>query len=154
MEKWPILDHHQGQTPFEKSQFFDFYTSCFYTFERCFIRSPISFNPFSWPLLPQSKKMEKWPILDHHQGQTPFEKSQFFDFYTSCFYTFERCFIRSPISFNPFSWPLLPQSKKMEKWPILDHHQGQTPFEKSQFFDSYTSCFYTLERRFIRSPSS
>ena len=39
--------------------------------------------------------------------------------------------------------------KKLEKWPFLDQNHGLTPLEKCQFFDFWTSCFYSLERRFL-----
>ena len=40
----------------------------------------------------ENGKMEKWPFLEQKKGLTPLEKSQFFDFKTSCFCSLERLF--------------------------------------------------------------
>ena len=37
----------------------------------------------------------------------------------------------------------------MENWPFLDQNHGLTPLKKCQFSTFWTSCFYSLERRFF-----
>ena len=43
----------------------------------------------------------------------------------------------------------MPKKRKLEKWPFLDQNHGLTPLEKCQFWTFWTSCFYSLERRFF-----
>ena len=78
---------------------------------KVFFRSRIPKKTFSFPILPKKKMFEKWPFLDQNHGLTPLEKCPFFDFldfmffqprkvffrcrisfWTSCFYSLERCF--------------------------------------------------------------
>ena len=37
----------------------------------------------------------------------------------------------------------------MEKCPFLHQNHGLTPLEKCQFFNFWTCCFYSLQRRFL-----
>ena len=41
------------------------------------------------------------------------------------------------------------EKKHLEKWPFLDQNHRLSPFEKCQFFDFKTSCFFSLEGRFF-----
>ena len=75
------LDQKYGLTPLEKTKFFDFFNIWFLQLRKAFFRSRISYNIFPWPRLPKKKKMKKSPILNQNHGLTPFEKSQFFDFF-------------------------------------------------------------------------
>ena len=93
--------------------------------------------------------MEKWPIFEQKHGATPLEKCQCFDFLNFLFLLPRNAFFRSRISKNRFSWPILPKKKKMEKWPIFEQNHRLTPLEKYQFFEFWTSCFYSLEISFI-----
>ena len=67
--------------PFGKISIFGlkFQTSCFYSLESCLFVLEYR-KTFSYPVIPQEKKVVKWPILDQNHGLTPLEKSQFFDF--------------------------------------------------------------------------
>ena len=93
--------------------------------------------------------MEKWPFLDQNQGLTPLEKSQFFDFKTSCFYSLERCFF--VLVYRKRHFPgLYCLKKKLEKWSFLDQKHGLTRLKKNGHFSTFwTACFYRLERRFF-----
>ena len=84
MEKWPIFGQNHGRTPLEKSQFFDFSASCFYSIERRFFALEKRKTHFTG-LDCFKKKTEKWPILDQNHGLTPLEKSQFSDFFNILF---------------------------------------------------------------------
>ena len=66
MEKWPIFHQNHGLTPWEKSQFLDFFNFLFLQAKNAFFVL--------------RKSMEKWPIFDENHGLTPLQKSQFFDF--------------------------------------------------------------------------
>ena len=77
----------------------------------------------------------------------PFGKMAIFDFFNFLFLLPRKACFRSRISSKTFSLPILPEQKKLEKWPVLDQKHGLTPLEKCQFFDFKSSCFYSLERR-------
>ena len=46
---------------------------------------------------------------------------------------------------------MLPTKRKLEKWPFLDQNDGLTPIygKNVNFSTFWTSCFYSLERRFL-----
>ena len=77
----------------------------------------------------------------------PFGNMAIFKFYNFLFLLPRKACFRSRISSKTFSLPILPEQKKLEKWPFLNQKHGLTPLEKCQFFDFKTSCFYSLERR-------
>ena len=90
---------------------------------------------------------------------TRLEKFQFFDSKTSCFYSLERrVFV---LQCRKRHFPSLYCLKKkrwknfhlwiktMEKWLFLDKNHGLTTLEKWPFSTFWTSCFYSLERRFF-----
>ena len=52
-----------------------------------------------------------------------------------------------------FSNLILPKEKKFQKWPILDHIHGPTPFENVNFA-TFQTCFYSLESRFFVIPGN
>ena len=95
------------------------------------------------------KHLEKWPFLDQNHGLTPLEKCQFFDFFNFFFLQPRNAFFRSRISYKTFAWPILPEKRKLEKWPFLDQNHGLTPLKKVDFSTFLTSCFYSLERPFF-----
>ena len=68
--------------------------------------------------MPQNKKMEKWPILDYHQGQNALEKFQFFDFLNFLFLYLRNAFYLSSITVKLIFLAYIAWNKKMEKWPI------------------------------------
>ena len=139
MEKWPFFDQNHGLTPLEKSQFFDSLNFFFYGLERCFY--VLEYCKTHFPgLYCLKKKMEKWPIFDQNYGLTPLEKSQFFNFWTCCFYSLERRFF--VLEYRKTHFPGLYCLKKtMGKWPMFDQNHGLTPLEKSQFFDFLNLLF-------------
>ena len=87
------------------------------------------------------------------------QKFQFFDSKTSCFYRLERRFF--VLQYRKRHFPSLYCLKKkrwknfhfwtktMEKWLFLDKNHGLTTLEKWPFSTFWTSCFYSLERRFF-----
>ena len=77
------------------------------------------------------------------------ENCQFFDFLIFWFLEARKAFFRSRIWSKTFSWPILSEKKKLEKWSFLDESHGLTPLEKWQFFDFLNLFFYSLERRFL-----
>ena len=92
--------------------------------------------------------MEKWPLLDHKHGLTPWKNVNFSIFWTSCFYSPERRFFLLEYPKRHFTG-LYYLQKKLEKWPFLDHKHGLTPWKNVNFSSFWTSCFYTLKRRFF-----
>ena len=100
------------------------------------------------------KKLEKRPFLDKNHGLTPLEKSHFFDFFNFVFLQPRKALFRSRISYKTFAWPILPEKRKLEKWPFLDENHGLTPLEKCQFFDFFNFLFLQPTKAFLRSSIS
>ena len=124
-QKWPFLDENDGLTPSEKSQFFDFLNFLFLSPRKAFFfRSRMSQTTFSWSILRQKKKLEKWPFLDQNHGLTLLEKCQFFDFFNFLFLQPRKVFFRSRILQNTFSQSILRKKKKLEKWSFWTKTMG------------------------------
>ena len=118
------------------------WTSCFYSLERRFY--VLEFRKRrSLGLYCLKKKLEKWQFLDQTNGLTPLEKCQFYNFLNFLFLYPKKTFFRSRISLKTFSCPLLPK-KKVVKIAIF----GLTPWQKVNFTTFWTSCLYSLKRRF------
>ena len=149
-EKYLFLDQNHLLTLLEKCQFFDFLNFLFFQPRKAFVRSRISQNTFSWSILRKKKKFEKWPFLDQIHGLTPLKKCQFFDFLNFLFLQPRKAFLRSRISSNTFSWPILPKKKKFEKWPFLDQNHGLTPLQKCDIFDFQDFMFLQSRKVFFR----
>ena len=99
-------------------------------------------------------KLEKWPFLDQNHGLTALDKCQFFDFFNFSFLQPRKAFFRSRISYKTFAWPILPEKRKLEKWPFLDQNHGLTPLEKCQFFDFFNFFFLQPGQSFFWSRIS
>ena len=97
----------------------------------------------------EKKLCKKCQFLDPNDGLTTLKKYQFLDFITLLFFSLERAFFYSRISWKTFSLPISPKKKSLEKWPFSYQNDGLTPLEKGQFFDFWTSCYYSLERLFF-----
>ena len=141
MEIWPFLDQNRGLTPFgKKVNFSTFWTSCFQCLDRRFF--VLEYRKSHFPGLYSLKKKDwkKWPFLDQNQGLTLLEKSQFFVFKTSCFYSLERCFF--VLVYRKRHFPgLYCLKKKLEKWSFLDQKHGLTRLKKWPFFDFFNFLF-------------
>ena len=60
----------------------------------------------------------------------PFGKMAIFRLFELLFSQPRKAFFRSRISkTKTFSWPILPNKKKLEKWPFLYKNHGLTPLE-------------------------
>ena len=108
----------------------------------------------SWPILPKKKKLEKWPFFEQNHGLTPLEKCQFFDFLNFLFLQPRMAFFRSRISQNTFSWTKSPKKKSWKNGHFRSKTMGLPLWKNLKFFTFWTSCFYSLERRFICSRIS
>ena len=71
--------------------------------------------------------------MDQNYGLTPFEKSQFLDFFNFLFYSLEKRFFLLEYRKRDFRG-LYCLKKKLEEWPILDHNYGLTPLKKNVSF--------------------
>ena len=94
--------------------------------------------------MPKKTKLSKWRFLDQNHGLIPLKKCQFFDFLTSCFYSLERRFFVPEYRkrhFDGLYW----LKKKVGKMTIF----GPKPWKNVNFLTFGTSCFYSLERRFL-----
>ena len=134
MEKWPFFDQSHGLTPLEKCQFFDFWTSCFFSLERVFF--VLEYRKRHFPgLYCLQKKLEKWPFLDQIHRLTPLEKCQFFDVLKFFFLKPRKAI--SVLKYGKRHFPSLYclKKQKVEKWPFFNQNHGLTRLEKSQCFD-------------------
>ena len=80
---------------------------------------------------------------------TPLEKCQFFDFWTSCFYSPERRFFVQEYRKRHFPGLCCLRNKTCKKWPFLDQNHGLRLCKNVNFSTFWTFCFYSLERRFF-----
>ena len=139
--------------PFVKMAIFDFFNFLFSLPRKAWFRSRISSKTFSLPILPEQKKLEKWPFLDQKHGLTPLEKCQFFDFKTSCFYSLESRFF--VLEYRERHFPgLYCQKKKMQKSQFFEQNHGSTPLQKCQFFDFLNLLFLYPRKAFFLSRIS
>ena len=89
--------------------------------------------------------MEKWPFLDQNDGKNV----NFSTFWTSRFYSLERCFF--VLEYHKRHVPCLYCLKKKSWkngnfWTIA---MGQPSLKNINFSTFWTSCFYSVERRFF-----
>ena len=79
----------------------------------------------------------------------PLEKCQFFDFWNSCFYSEEKPFF--VLEYRRRHFPgLYCLKKKFGKMAFFGPKPWNDPFTKNVNFSTiWTSCFYSLERRFF-----
>ena len=148
MGKWSFLDQKHGLTRFKKGHFSSFWTSCFYSLERRFF--VLEYRKRHFPgLYYLNNKVGKMAIFRPKPWVNPLWKNGHFStFWISCFCSQERRFLVLEYC-KRHSAGLYYLRKNLEKWQFLDQNQGLTPLEKSQFFDSKTSCFYSLKRCFF-----
>ena len=74
----------------------------------------------------------------------------FSTFWTSCFYSLERLFFCSRISWKTFSWPILPKKTQFGKMAFFGPKHWVNPFGKMFILSTFwTSSFYRLESLFF-----
>ena len=137
MEKWPILDRNHRLTPLKKSRFFDFLNFLFLEPKKAFCRFRIPWNTLFWPILP---KIKRWKNGEFRTKTMDFGK-------ISILRLFELLVF---VASNIFQ-PIFLASIGIKRWKngqFWDHHQGQIPFEKSQFFDFLNFLFSYLRKAF------
>ena len=128
-----IFKPNHGLTPLEKCQFFDFWTSCFHSVEKPFFVLEYRKRHFR-ALYCLKRKLAKWPFLDQNHGLTPLEKCQFFDFWTSGFYSVERPFFVLEYRERHFSGQHCLKKKKFGKMAIFGPKPWVDPFKKISIF--------------------
>ena len=113
LEKWPFLDQNHGLTRFEKCQFFDFLDVFFYRLERCFFA--VEYRKRHFPGLYCLKKIcwKKGHFFSKTMGSTLW--TIFPNFWTSCFYSLERCFFVLEYRKRPCCSLYCPKKKKKRK---------------------------------------
>ena len=93
--------------------------------------------------------LEKWPFWDQNHGLTRLEKCHFFDFFNFFFLKLRKAFFCSRISSKTFCWPILPKKRMLQKSWKNGHFWTKTLWKNVNFSTFWTSCFYSLERRFF-----
>ena len=89
--------------------------------------------------------MKKWLFLDKNHGLPLWKNVNFSIFWTSCFYSQERLLFALEYR-KRHSSGLYCLKKKVEKMAIFGPKPWVTPLNKCQFFNFWTSCFYSQER--------
>ena len=98
--------------------------------------------------MPKKKIGKTAHFFDQQDGLTPLEKWQFSTVWNCYFYSLERRFF--VLEYHERHFPgLYCLKKKVWKMPLVDQNHGFTPLEKVEFSTVWTSCFYSLERRFF-----
>ena len=93
--------------------------------------------------------MENWPFLDQNHALTPLEKCQFFVFLIFFFYRLERRFFVLEYLKRHFFGLYWPKNNSWKKGDFWTKTMGY-PLSKNVILSSFwTSCFYSLERRFF-----
>ena len=137
--------------PFGKTSIFRLFKLLVFIAQKgVFFRSRMSQYTFSWSILRQKKKLEKWPFLDQNHGLTLLEKCQFFDFFNFLFLQPRKVFFHSRILQNTFSQSILRKKKELGKMVILDQNHGLTHLKKSQFYDFLNFLFLSPRNALFR----
>ena len=134
MEKMAIFGSKPWVNPHWKHvNFFQFWTSCFYSLARRFFLLKYLKRHFPG-LYCLEKKMEIWPFLDQNHGLTLWKNVNFSIFWTFRFYSLERRFL--VLKYHKRHFPgLYCVKKKRWKVAIFAQSHGLTPLEKCPFFD-------------------
>ena len=118
MENLTIFDQNNGLTSFEKLKIFDFLNFLFHSLERHF--SFLKYRETRFPgFLAYNKRVEKLTIFDQNHWLTPLKKFQVFNFFKWLFLWCRKMFFHSRLSWNTFSWPLLPKIKTWKNCHFL-----------------------------------
>ena len=122
------------------SIFLTFCTSCFYSLERSFFVLKYRKRHFPGLICPK-QNVGRMAIFGPKAWINPFGKMSIFRLLNLLFYSLDTRFFCSRISYKTFLWTILPQKKKMEKWPFFNQNYGLTPLENVNFSTFSTSCF-------------
>ena len=149
MEKWPF-GPKPWVNPFGKTSIFStFWACCFYSLERLFF--VLQYRDRYIPGLYCLKKKDgKMAIFGKNSYVNPFGKTSIFStFWACCFYSLERLFF--VLQYRDRYIPGLYCLKKKDgKMAIFGKNSYVNPFGKTSIFSTFwTSCFYSLERRFF-----
>ena len=93
--------------------------------------------------------MENWPFLDQNHALTPLEKCQFFVFLIFFFYRLERRFFVLDYLKRHFLGLYWPKNNSWKKGDFWTKTMGYPLGENVILSSFWTSCFYSLERRFF-----
>ena len=93
--------------------------------------------------------MEKWLFLDQNHGLTPWEKCQFCDFLDFLFLQPRKTFFVLEDRVRHFRGLYWLKTKVQKKGHYLTKTMCSPLWKNCNFSTSWTSCFYSLERRFI-----
>ena len=99
--------------------------------------------------MPRKKTLEKCQFFDLNDGLTTLEKCQFLDFITLLFFSLERAFFYSRISWKTFSLPIWPKKRVWKNGHFCTKMMGLPLWKKVNFSTFWTSCYYSLERLFF-----
>ena len=124
--------------PFGKISIFRLFQHLILKHRKAFFRSGISYNTFSWPILPK---------------KTPLERSKYLDFFNMLFYSLERRFFA--LEYHTTHFPGLHCLKKKDgKMANFGPKPWTNPFEKSQFFNFFYFLFLYPRKAFFQSRIS
>ena len=125
-----------------------FATCCFYSVERLFLS--LDYHKRHFPdLYCLKKKDEKMGIFGPKPLVNPFGKMSIFRlFSTCCFYSLERRFLS--LDYHRRHFPgLYCLKRKVRKMAFFWPKPWVNRFGKMSIFRLFSTCFYSLERRFL-----
>ena len=150
MQRLNIFNGNHGLIPLEKCHFFEFLSLLnFVVYKGVFSFDNIVIHIFDPYLIPI------WSIFDPYSLTKTMEyplwkNPSFSTFLTYCFYSLHRRFFYLKYHETHFPGTFCQKIKRMEQLLIFDQDHGLSPFKKIPIFRLLlTSCFYSLERRFL-----
>ena len=154
MEELLIFNQNHWLTPLEKSQFFYFLKLVFLISLKEVFLFKISWNTFFWPILPKIKRMEQLPFFWPRPWTIPFQKITIFRLLlTCCFFSVERRFFRSRISWNTLCCPFLPEIKRRKNCQFFIKTMDECLWKNALFSTFLLLVFHCLGRRFFVSKT-
>ena len=133
MEKWPFLDQNHGLTPLEKCQISTFWTSFLYNLERRFF--VLEYRKGHFPMLYCLKKRWKEAIFGPKPWIDPlWKKINFSTFWTTYFYSLERCFLVLEYRKRHFPGLCCVKKKRVAKMATFGPKAWVNPFGKMSSF--------------------
>ena len=133
----------------KKFYFFEGWTPFFWSLERRFFCSRISYNTFSWAVLRYKKAWKMALFFTKTMGLAVVKMWIFWYFKLFIFKGLRGVFIALEYRMTHFPELYCLKRKGWKKGPIFDQNYWLTPWENLNFSSFCSSFFYSLERRFL-----
>ena len=134
MEKWPFLDQNHGLTPFEKCQFYTFWTSCFYSLERPSFVLEYRKKLFYGLYCQKTQNCHNGHFRTKTKGYSLWKNLNFSTFWTFCFHSWERRFFVLEYRKRHFKGLYCQKKQSWKNGHIWTKNHGLTPLKKKSVF--------------------